>query len=71
MDAFEKFLADRTFNGICHDYYVDFQCGSKCPFYNNSFTDQCDCGAATYAQKYEMLKQYFKEVCSNIYKERP
>lgn len=71
MNAFEKFLVDRTFNEICHDHYVDFQCGSKCPFYNNSFTDQCDCGVATYTQKYEMLKQYFEKVCSNIYEERP
>lgn len=71
MNAFEKFLVDRTFNGICRDFYTNFQCGSKCPFYNNSFTDTCDCGSTTYAQKYEMLKQYFEEVCSGIYKECP
>ena len=63
----KKFLVDRTFNEICHDYYANFQCSFKCPFYNNPFTDQCDCGAAAYSQKYEMLKQYFEENCSKLY----
>ena len=71
MNDFEKFLVDRTFNEICRDYYTNFQCGSMCPFYNNPFTDQCDCAVATYTQKYEMLKQYFEKFYSNIYKERP
>jgi hypothetical protein len=70
MSEFEKYLADMAFRQVCSEYYHNFDCG-RCPFHNNNITEDGDCNSATFAQKYELLKQYYEANPYAVYRDYP